>query len=232
MIRMQISPSDVEKFRRQLALYERTCGKTQDEVMRQVGKLAAGECAMLTQPYGVDQATGNKFIGSIWMQILRAALASIGVFSIKTPEGAKAAHNRFRNSRGVVPARKLDVKRNFTDAELTNMQDYAAKQAAKAGRMKSAWIVAGNQLKTTQRLRVGKTAVGKWIKRHLSDSSHGSASIVGRYPNVQIHLTNKTTYLEKRHINLHKVEEGIQRGTRRVLNMMRRAIRSQLKKTI
>ena len=174
--------------------YEKTVGKTNEEAMRELGKAAARELAFRTHPWGLSAKVGKKLQGNIAVLAFKALKSRIGKESIKDADDATLRRMR-RTSDGRVPDNLSPGKRKwFTDNEFKVAKPLVDKAVAKAGRMKMAWIAAGEKLVS------GKIkGVAKWIRRH--GESFGKIVIKPNPAKTAIEITNATPYLDDNHID-------------------------------
>jgi len=171
--------------------YEKIFGKTNQDVLTELGKAVAKGMASNTQPLGLSAKVGKKYRQSIMTQAHRAIKAANVA---GTPGAASEAHRAYRDNRGRVP-KGLKTSGQFQrkPVEIDERMAYAEKQADKAGMAKGAWIAAGDAIDGKMIPRIPK-----WIRKH---AKRGSAKItVKKFAReAELELENELFYVAGPH---------------------------------
>lgn len=200
MIEVQIDKASSAKFRRDMKEFTRLAGISVGEGVAVIAKDASKQLASKVQPWGLSNKVGDKFQKSIAKQVARATRAG----NIKgTPGDALTVHAANRDGRGRVSRglpERGQFKRKPLDPEEVNRA--VEKRQKAAGRLKAAWIAAGEAITTAFNVNAKGisrkiTGVGQWIRRHV-DRKEGSAKWnLSRGISSYVDITNDAQNIER-----------------------------------
>ncbi len=72
MIKAELDKRSYWKFADQLKRYKKLCFKTEDDIMRELGRASARQLAHFTLPFGLNNSVRDKFAKSVGKQVRRA----------------------------------------------------------------------------------------------------------------------------------------------------------------
>jgi hypothetical protein len=230
MIQVRISPAQRRRLEGEMKQFAKRAGVAVGETVAIIGSSVAKELARKVQPFGLNQASGEKFMESIAKQ----AYAASRWATLKGSDGTVAhVHQMYRNARGAVtvkPPKQFQPKRKpFEQYEVDEVKKAKQKNA---GIAKAGWIAAGESIDSpllrTAKNKVRKIkGIAKWIRRHVKASKGSSRFVRKGGLNSTVYLTNKVDYAySKRNTNRGNVESSIADGYRQSITMAKRIFRN------
>lgn len=208
--------------------FARLTGKAAEDGIKECAKSAAKQLAMKTQPFGLTAGKGKTFEQNIGRQVDQVYFG-VNLGAYPATGSIKDAHYDARRNGdrpGRVKARQFRKERGQKWLGLIDSgqrDDYKVKQQAKAGRVKGAWIEAGNSLA----LRKAPKVVA-WISRHTS-GGYGGHSKTGEGMSVKIVLENRTPYAAST-IYPKDIAKAMADGLKNGFKFMQKKIEGEIKK--
>jgi hypothetical protein len=230
MIRVRISPAQRRKLEVEMKQFAKRAGVAVGETVAIIGSSVAKELARKVQPFGLNQSSGEKFMGSIEKQVNKAARWA----TFKGTDGTAAhVHQMYRNARGAVtvrPPRQFQPERKVF--ERAEVDEHVRAKQKNAGIAKAGWIAAGESIDSpllrTAKNKVRKIkGVAKWIRRHVKGSKGSSRFARKGGLNSTVYLTNKVDYAySKRNTNHGNVDSAIADGYKRSVTIAKRIFKN------
>lgn len=219
-VRIEIDKATRQKMEKVFADLIKTTGKTAEEGVGMIAKSAARRLIHTVQPYGVNQAVGEKYKKSIAKQVSRA-VRNANVIGIDGD--ASTVHRRARDRKGQVPkSLKTDGQFKRRPIETEDREAQIRKAQAKAGRAKGAWLEAANGIG-------GKTSgIARWISDHAT-GGYGSCRKTGEGMKHKITLENRTPYLSKIQTD-RDVAQATVTGMKNAFKQMQKIIDKEIEK--
>ena len=232
MIQVRISPAQRRKLESELKEFSKRAGVAVGETVAIIGSSVAKELARKVQPYGLTQATGDKYEENILKQVSKAARFA----TYKGTQGTiEQVHQQYRNRKGAVTVRAPNkIQPQRTPFERSEVVAYAKTKQENAGIAKAGWIAAGENIDSpllkTIRGKIRKIkGISKWIRRHVKTSKGSSRFVRKGGLNSTVYLTNKVDYAYSSNNSNRKTwQESIADGYKRSITMVRARLK-QLK---
>lgn len=187
---VEIDRESRRKMEQTLTRFSEVSGKTVEQGIQSIAKIAARRLAMRTQRWGMDH--GPKWESAIEKQVSQVWIGvNLGHYPLNS--NMKQAHNSIRRY-GHVPHDKIEKRKGdrwqFHISE-RDKESLIRELQKKLGRAKAAWITAGQKVDGKPLSRIPK-----WISRHVG-STHGKGGTTGKGLDVKVEIENDT-YLNSR----------------------------------
>jgi hypothetical protein len=232
MIDVKISKRQSAKLEAELKAFAARAQVSVAETVAIIGFSVAKELARKVQPFGLSNAVGKEYMGSIAKQVHKAARYA----EFKGLNGdIKSIHRQLRSQNSkyqvlVKPPAKFQPKRKPFDKQ--EVKQYVDSQMAKAGLAKAGWIEAGESIDSplmrTIKNKIRKIkGVPQWVRRHVNARAGESKLIKRQFLSSSVLLTNKVDYAyAKRNSNHGNVQSSIAAGYRQSITAAKRIFKN------
>lgn len=229
MIKISISPAQRRKLDAEMNEFAKRAGVAVGDTVVILAQSCAKELARKVQPWGLNQAVGDRFMQSIAKQVHKAAKYAV---STGMDGEIKDVHYKIRNGAGQVDvnvSKQVNPKREWFISGKVNY--HIKQQQAKAGKGKAGWITAGENINsplllTSKNKRRKIKGISKWIRRHVKESN-GTAKFNRKQGlSSSVTLTNKVDYAYSyNNTNFGYVGTSLQDGYNRSVTVLRKRIK-------